>query len=95
LAQEAVQRGAGYLALGVANLVMMFSPEMIALGGGLLQGSFDYWPIIEQTVQANCSLVPHRRIQIMPARFGAQAGLVGAAQVWCSSQQSARPCSTL
>jgi glucokinase len=82
LSQAAVQHTGQYLALGLANLVTLFSPEMIALGGGLLQDLHHFWPIIEGTVRANCGLVPSQRVQIVPARFGAQAGLVGAAQVW-------------
>lgn len=82
LAVEAVQRTAGYLALGLANLVTLFSPDRIALGGGLLQSATLFLPAIHETVRANCGLVPHERVQIVRASLGAQSGLAGAARTW-------------
>jgi glucokinase len=82
LAQEAVEHTARYLALGLANLVTIFSPEMIALGGGLLQSYSLFRPEIEKTVSNNCGLVPHQQVKIVRTAPGSQAGLVGAARVW-------------
>jgi glucokinase len=84
LAQAAVQHTAHYLGLGIANLVTMFAPEMIALGGGLLQSLPLFLPTIRETVRTNCGLVPNARVQIVPAALGADSGLVGAARVWLS-----------
>jgi glucokinase-like ROK family protein len=81
-AQEAIQGTAHYLGLGIANLVTLFAPEMIALGGGLLQSHHLFLPAIQETVRTNCGLVPHEQVQIVPASLGADAGLIGAAQVW-------------
>jgi len=81
-AREAVKRTARYLAIGLANLVTIFSPEMIALGGGLLQSYALFWPEIEKTVHSNCGLVPNQQVKIVRTALGAQAGLVGAARVW-------------
>ena len=83
-AQEAVQRTARYLGLGIANLVTLFAPQMIALGGGLLQSHHLFLPAIHETVRRNCGLVPHAQVIIVPASLGADAGLAGAAQVWLS-----------
>lgn len=83
-AKAAVQRTARYLGLGLANLVTLFAPEMIALGGGLLQSHHLFLPTIRETVSTNCGLVPHEQVQIVPATLGADTGLVGAAQVWLS-----------
>ncbi len=82
LAQAAVQRTGRYLGLGLANLVTLFSPEMIALGGGLMQSYPLFQAVIIETVRANCGLVPYDRVQIVPSDLGAQTGLVGAARVW-------------
>jgi glucokinase len=88
-AQEAVQRTARYLGLGIANLVTLFSPEMIALGGGLLQSHHLFLPAIHEAVRTNCGLVPHARVKIVPASLGADTGLAGAAQVWLSQEKEA------
>jgi glucokinase-like ROK family protein len=83
-AQAAIQRTACYLGLGIANLVTMFAPEMIALGGGLLQSHHLFLPAIREAVRTNCGLVPYARVQILPASLGADTGLAGAARVWMS-----------
>ena len=83
-AQAAVERTARYLGLGIANLVTLFAPEMIALGGGLMQSRHLFLPAIREAVRTNCGLVPHVRVQIVPASLGADTGLAGAAQVWLS-----------
>ncbi len=82
LAEVAVERAARYLGIGFANLVTLYTPETIAVGGGLMQAWDLFWPTIERTVQTTCGLVPHERVTITPASMGAQTGLVGAAQVW-------------
>ena len=83
-AQAAVKHTARYLAIGVANLVTLYVPECIALGGGLMQAYPLFKDEIETTIQSNCGLVPHEKVRIVPAALGAQSGLVGAARVWLS-----------
>jgi len=83
-ALAAVQRTARYLAIGLANLVTLYVPECIALGGGLMQAYPLFKDEIETTIQSNCGLVPHEKVRIVPAALGAQSGLVGAARVWLS-----------
>jgi glucokinase len=87
VAQAAVQRTARYLGLGIANLVTLFAPELIALGGGLLQSHHLFLPAIRETVRTNCGLVPHAQVQIVPAALGADTGLAGAARVWLSREK--------
>ena len=86
-----VKRAARYLAIGLANLVTLFSPETICLSGGLMQNSDLFWDEIERTVAASCGLVPHAEVKITLAAPGAQAGLVGAAQVWLSTFRQSTP----
>jgi glucokinase len=82
LAQAAVQREADYLGLGLANLVTMFVPDVIALGGGLIKS----WPLfkerVQQVVLQNTRMVPAKKVRILPARLGGDAALLGAAQAW-------------
>jgi glucokinase len=82
LAQAAVERTARYLGIGLANLVTLFSPDVIALGGGLL-GSYDLFrEMVEMTIHASCGLVPHEKVRVTPAALGADTGLAGAARAW-------------
>ena len=82
LAQEAVQREGMYLGVGLANLITAFVPEVIVLGGGVMQS----WPLFESQVRSvirqNCGLVPWQRTELRMASLGARTGLAGAARVW-------------
>jgi glucokinase len=82
LALAAVEREGFYLGIGLANLVSLFTPEVIVLGGGVMES----WPLFEAQVRAiiarNCRLVPYERTRLERAALGLQTGLAGAAQVW-------------
>ena len=82
LALAAVQREARYLGLGLANLVTLFTPEVIALGGGLMQSLPLFLPTIQDTIRSTCGLVPHTAVSVIPAALGHRTGLIGAARVW-------------
>jgi glucokinase len=77
-----VQHEADYLGLGLANLVTMFVPDVIALGGGVIKS----WPLfkerVQQVVLRNTRMVPAEKVRILPARLGGDAALLGAAQAW-------------
>lgn len=81
-ARAAVQRTAHYFAIGLANLVTLYVPECIALGGGLMQAYPLFKDEVETTIQSNCGLVPHEKVRVVPVALGAQTGVVGAARVW-------------
>lgn len=82
LALAAVDREGFYLGIGLANLVSLFTPDVIVLGGGVMES----WPMFEDAVRAmirrNCRLVPHERTRLEQAALGLQTGLSGAARVW-------------
>lgn len=82
LAQEAVVREGYYLGIGLANLINTFVPEVIVLGGGVMES----WPLFEAQARAvihqSCGLVPFERTELRRASLGARTGLAGAARVW-------------
>ena len=80
-AQHVMERTANYLGMGIANLINIFAPEVVVLGGGIM-GS---WPQFEPTARlamARCSaMVPlYRDIRIAQAELGLNAGITGAAR---------------
>ncbi|MGD0580410.1 MAG: ROK family protein [Bryobacteraceae bacterium] len=82
LARQAVERGAHYLGLGLANLVTVFCPETIALGGGLMRSADLLLPGALGVVREICTQVPAERTSIVLASLGQDVGLLGAACVW-------------
>lgn len=81
-AQAVIAREGYYLGLGLANLVTMFVPNVIALGGGLMHSRHLFWGTIQQIIQSSCGYAPHQKVRLVPASLGADVGLIGAAQAW-------------
>lgn len=71
---------AGYVALGVANLVMLLDPEAVVIGGGVST----HGDLLEQLVGAEldsrfASAVRDRNVRIMVTPAGPETGAIGAA----------------
>lgn len=81
-AWRSVEREAYYLAIGLANIVTLFAPNAIVLGGSVMKSADLFLDRIHQVVRQNCGLVPFERVQISLAALGPDVGLIGAAQVW-------------
>lgn len=81
-AQRAVAREAFYLGLGIANLVTLYTPDMIVLGGSVMRSGRLFLPEIRRLVARNCGYVPHAKTAIALATLGPEAGLIGAGAVW-------------
>ncbi len=71
-----------YLGLGLANLVTLFAPERIALGGGVMASGTLFLDEARSVVSKICTQVPAEKIAIGYASLGADVGLLGAAQCW-------------
>ncbi len=83
-ARAAVARTGRYIGLGVANLITLFTPDVLALGGGLMRSAGLFWPHIRQVVRSSCAYVPRERVHIVTATLGNDVGIIGAACVWLS-----------
>jgi glucokinase len=68
-----------WLGVGVCNLVNMLDPDVVVIGGGVIAaGELLLGPVRE--VVAERALSPAREhVRIVPARFGAESGMLGAA----------------
>jgi glucokinase len=78
-ARAAVGALGGHLGVGIASLVNVFNPEVVVVGGGLVAaGELLLAPA--RAVVAERALVPARdQVRIVPARFGDESGMLGAA----------------
>ena len=82
LCRKAVEREAYYLGLGLANMITLFSPDAIVLGGNVFGSASMYWETIRKTIRQNCGLVPFAKTELALASLGPDAALIGAARVW-------------
>jgi len=85
-AVEAVEREGYYLGLGLANLVTIFCPDTIVLGGGMMKSADLFLPKALGLVQRLCTQVPVENTSIVLAGLGHDTGLLGAACVWFRGQ---------
>lgn len=84
LALQAVRREGRYLGLGLANLVTLFTPDMIALGGGVMKSNALFLDDARNVVRELCTQVPMEKTRIVLSSLGSEAGLLGAARAWFS-----------
>lgn len=81
-ALAAIERAARYSGMGIANLVSLLDPEIVVLGGGVLQGAADLLlPGIRAGVLQWAQPVAAARCRIEVTRLGEDAGLFGAARL--------------
>lgn len=81
IALLAVERESQYLGMGIANLITLFAPECIVLGGGLMQRWYLFSAAVEKVVQSQCGLVPWSKVKLAASSLQ-HPGLVGAAATW-------------
>ncbi|HET9069918.1 MAG TPA: ROK family protein [Amaricoccus sp.] len=77
LAQELVAEEADLVGVGLANLLHLYSPEIIVLGGGLASRFEALRPGIAARLAAS-AMPAFRDVPLAPAALGGNAGLVGA-----------------
>jgi len=78
-AQKIIQEIASYLAIGIANLVNIFNPEMIVIGGGLSNMRELLFNPIRKEFKKYALTLPARKVKIVRAKLGTDAGVLGAA----------------
>jgi glucokinase len=82
LAARAVERETYYLGLGLANLVTLFTPDAIVLGGSVMNSADLFLDGARKIVSESCRLVPFENTELTLASLGEDANLIGAARVW-------------
>ncbi len=75
---QALEDVAVNLGLGIANLVNIFNPELIVIGGALSLGQDLLMPVVEKTVFREALGPAARKLRIAPSAHGADACVVGA-----------------
>ncbi len=87
-AHKAIDQSAQYLGMGIANIVSILNPEMIVLGGGLMQAADLFLDPIRHVVAQCAQPVAAKQVRIEVTQLGEDAGLLGAA--WLALEDSAQ-----
>jgi len=80
-AKAAIEETAEYLGMGIANIVSLLNPEMIVLGGGLMQAADLFLPRVKQVVRKWAQPIAAEQVRIEVTTLGEDAGLFGAARL--------------
>lgn len=80
-AVKALRRAGRFLGAGVANLISLFDPEVVVLGGGLAAAADLYLPTLERVARAASQPLAARQVRIRVSRLGGDANLLGVARL--------------
>ncbi len=80
VALKEVQRAAHFLGLGLANLINIFGPEIVLIGGGVAGALGEsYLDLVRASARSHILTDPAATIRIERAGLGDDAGILGAA----------------
>ncbi|QGQ93916.1 ROK family protein [Paenibacillus psychroresistens] len=90
IALQIVDKYAQYIAVGLANLIHVFNPTAIIVGGAVtLQGDFLFDRIRKYVSLHTLKVYIEEDIPIVPATLGEMAGMIGAAKLVFDSNTEA------
>ncbi len=69
------------LIVGCTNLINLYNPRCLVLGGGLIDGMPELVGMIEQGIKEKALKVAALNLEVLSAQLGKQVGVIGAAAV--------------
>lgn len=79
VAIEVLAKTGYYVGLGCANLIQLFNPQVLIIGGGIVSAGKWLLEPIQRTVQARALMVPASTCRLVRAELGDDAGIIGGA----------------
>lgn len=77
--RKAVERSAYLVGLGLAATVHLLNPQMVIIGGGVVEAiGKPYVDIAAEAIRANTFPVAHQHLRVVEAMLGDEAGVLGA-----------------
>ncbi|MFC1562941.1 ROK family protein [candidate division KSB1 bacterium] len=78
--REAVDESSRFLGIGLGSIMSMFNPEMIALGGGIIDDLGEFMmPVIRKTAVEYAIYGSAEGVKIIHTKLGSDGGIIGAA----------------
>lgn len=79
LAVRAFEETGYYLGIGLTSLIHIFNPELIVIGGGVMNAGQFLLPAVERILQERCIPTMRNQVSIVKSVLGQEAGIKGAA----------------
>lgn len=77
LAGDLIRQTGRYLGIGLSNLINIFNPEMIVIGGGLSNMGDHLLGPARATAKKRAYQISANAVRIMPALLGGDSGIIG------------------
>ena len=77
------------LGVGLINAIWLLNPDRIVLGGGVAECGDLLFKPIWRTIKSRCGQTFWAQLEIVPARLGNDAGIIGAAVLALESEFAA------
>jgi glucokinase len=68
-----------YLGIGIANMIIVLSPDKVVIGGGVAAALDLLLPTLLAELTQRVHTTDLTRVQVLPAELGTEAGAIGAA----------------
>lgn len=79
MAQDIVRQVGKYVGIGIANLINIFNPEAVIIGGGMSRSGDIFMNSITHSAMVHSRSQAWESVQIIMAKLGNQAGILGSA----------------
>jgi len=79
VARQIIDDAATAIGVAMVNLIHLFNPQMIVIGGGVSKAGDLLFGPIQRVVNQRAMRVPAQAVKIVPAALGENVGLIGAA----------------
>jgi glucokinase len=75
---DAIERAAGWLGIGAANLITALHPELIVIGGGVAEMGDLLLDPVRATIKRRVGMLPADSVRVEKSMLGDRAGMFGA-----------------
>jgi glucokinase len=79
LALEVIREAASYLGIAIANVIDLFNPSLVIVGGEPLELGDLYLDPLNEEIQRRAFSIPLSAAKVMPTSLGYSAAAIGAA----------------
>ncbi len=80
VALQVIEKEIEYLSAGLASVVNLLNPEVIVIGGGLVEADSSFLPRLEKRIKQKAFPSATGKLKVVKAKLGNQAGFIGAAR---------------
>jgi glucokinase-like ROK family protein len=79
LAAEVIREAAHYLGLGIADIVNLFNPSLVIIGGEMLEAGELYLEAVREETRRRSLSIPQLVVKVVPTSLGYRGPSIGAA----------------